>query len=193
MESLVFATNNRHKVEEIRAILNGIAVISDLKETGCFEKIPEDYETLQENAAQKALFIFNKYGKDCFADDTGLEIDALNGEPGVYSARYAGENCTFEDNMNLVLKKLKGITNRKAQFKTVIALVRNGSVRYFEGVVSGEITTEKRGSNGFGYDPIFIPDGHSLTFGEMTAEMKNSISHRAHAIDALVHYLKGFE
>jgi len=190
MVSLVFATNNRHKLEEVRAILKGTADVSGLSDIGCNEEIPEEQETLEGNAAQKALFVYNKFGRDCFADDTGLEIDALNGEPGVYSARYAGKKCTFDDNMNLVLRKMDGLSNRTARFRTVFAFVEKGSVRYFEGSVTGKITTVKQGEKGFGYDPIFLPDGHILTFAEMSPDVKNSVSHRARAVEALLKHLK---
>lgn len=185
---LILATNNLHKVEEIRSIIAEKIVLKTLSDIGFKGEIPEDFETLQENAAQKAMYIHNKYGKDCFADDTGLEIEALNGAPGVYSARYAGEKCNFEDNIFLVLEKLKGETNRRAKFRTVIALAMQGKVTFFEGAISGHITCEKRGTMGFGYDPIFIPDGYSITFAEMNAAEKNRISHRARALEEFSRY-----
>lgn len=190
MHTLVFATNNRHKLEEIRAILKGIVEISGLGDIGFNEEIPEDQNTLEGNATQKALFIYDRFRIDCFADDTGLEIEALNGEPGVYSARYAGVNCSFDDNMNLVLKKMQGMSNRKARFRTVIALAERGEIRLFEGSINGTITTQKRGHMGFGYDPIFMPEGDHRTFAEMMTGEKNRVSHRALAVQALSVYLK---
>jgi len=181
---LVFATNNRHKFEEIQGILRDRVELLNLAEIGCNDEIPEEHDTLEGNAAQKAFYIYRKFGVDCFADDTGLEIDALHGEPGVYSARYAGEICTFEDNMNLVLSKMTGIKNRAARFRTVIALVERGNLTSFEGVIEGSITREKRGLKGFGYDPIFEPTGSNHTFAEMPLSEKNKISHRALAIEA---------
>jgi XTP/dITP diphosphohydrolase len=181
---LVFATNNRHKFGEIQVILNNRVELVSLSGIGCTDEIPEDHETLDENAAQKAFYVYHKFGVDCFADDTGLEIEALHGEPGVYSARYAGEKCSFVDNMNLVLLNMKGIENRKARFRTVIALVENGQLLLFEGVINGHISTDKRGMNGFGYDPIFIPEGSEKTFAEMSATEKNADSHRSRAIEA---------
>jgi XTP/dITP diphosphohydrolase len=187
---LVFATNNRHKLEEVQSLLGNEIKLLSLKEIGCFDEIPEDFETLKENAAQKARYIFDKYKINCFADDTGLEIDALNGEPGVYSARYAGESCSFDDNMNKVLEKMQGIENRKACFKTVIALIIDGKEYYFEGQVNGEMLKEKTGSDGFGYDPIFKPEGFDLSFAQMSLDEKNKISHRARATEKLVEFLK---
>jgi XTP/dITP diphosphohydrolase len=187
---LVFATNNQHKLKEVQSMLDDRIKLQSLKEIGCAEEIPEDHETLKENAAQKAHYIFDKHRINCFADDTGLEIDALNGEPGVYSARYAGEACSFEDNMNKVLEKLKGIKNRKACFKTVIALIIEGKEYYFEGQVNGEILLAKTGIDGFGYDPIFKPEGYDLSFAQMSLDEKNIISHRARATKKLVEFLK---
>jgi XTP/dITP diphosphohydrolase len=187
---LVFATNNRHKLEEVQSLLGNEIKLLSLKEIGCFDEIPEDFETLKENAAQKARYIFDKYKINCFADDTGLEIDALNGEPGVYSARYAGESCSFDDNMNKVLEKMQGIENRKACFKTVIALIIDGKEYYFEGQVNGEMLKEKTGSDGFGYDPIFKPEGFDFSFAQMSLDEKNKISHRARATEKLVEFLK---
>jgi XTP/dITP diphosphohydrolase len=180
---LIVATNNAHKLAEIQSIMDKRVLLRTLADIGFEGDIPEDYETLEENATQKALFIFNKYGKSCFADDTGLEIDALQGAPGVYSARFAGNQCNYDDNVNLVLEKLKGCDNRKAKFRTVIALAIQGKVTLFEGTIHGSITHERRGNQGFGYDPIFIPDGHALTFAEMSAQEKNRISHRARALE----------
>jgi len=190
MESLVFATNNRHKLEEIKAILKDTAQIKGLRDLGCNDDIPEEQATLEGNAAQKAFYVYNKYGLDCFADDTGLEIEALNGEPGVYSARYAGENCTFEDNIILVLRKMENISNRNARFRTVIALVERGCVKYFEGSINGKITTKKYGKQGFGYDSVFMPDSYDRTFAEMSPDEKNEVSHRARAVQELFRYLK---
>ncbi len=187
---LVFATNNQHKLKEVQSMLDDRIKLRSLKEIGCVGEIPEDFETLKENAAQKAHYVFDKYKINCFADDTGLEIDALNGEPGVYSARYAGESCSFVDNMNKVLEKLQGVENRKACFKTVIALIIDGKEYYFEGQVDGEILTEKTGLDGFGYDPIFKPESYDLSFAQMSLDEKNKISHRARATKKLVEFLK---
>jgi XTP/dITP diphosphohydrolase len=186
--ALVFATCNRHKFDEINHVLGNRVKMKSLLDLGFNGEIPEEMFTLEGNAAQKALFIYRKFGMDCFADDTGLEIEALNGEPGVFSARYAGKNCSFEDNMNKVLQKLIGKNNRNARFRTVIALVENGQLRYFKGEVRGTIIQEKRGTAGFGYDPIFQPEGFSQTFAEMSLADKNLISHRARAINQLLQY-----
>jgi len=186
---LVFATNNRYKFEEIKQVLKDKVNLLDLADIGFSGEIPEEQDTLEDNAAQKAFFIYHKYGMDCFADDTGLEIEALQGEPGVYSARYAGGNCTFDDNMNLVLLKMVGKSNRKARFRTVIALVEQGRLNTFDGVIKGLITHEKRGMEGFGYDPIFEPEGYGRTFAEMTLPEKNLISHRALAVAAFFNYI----
>jgi XTP/dITP diphosphohydrolase len=191
---LVFATNNKHKLEEIKAIVpKGIKILS-LAEIGCSEELPETGTTLHQNSLQKARYVFDKYGEDCFADDTGLEIEALDGRPGVYSARYAGPQCNFRDNMNLVLTEMRNEINRRAQFRTVISLVRKEKmfepkVDYFEGAVKGEITTTPMGSHGFGYDPIFKPEGYSITYAEMDASQKNAISHRAEAVKKLIEFL----
>lgn len=187
---LIFASNNKHKLEEISDLLKGISVVKGLKEIGINEEIPENQDTLEENALEKAMYIYNKYGYNCFADDTGLEIDALNGRPGVYSARYAGIGCTFDDNVNKILQELGDSKNRKARFRTIIALVENGRVFTFEGEVKGEIIREKRGEEGFGYDPVFIPEGYLQTFAEMDLKLKNKISHRAKAIEKFVMFLK---
>lgn len=190
MKEIIIATNNQHKVEEIqREVRNKIKIIS-LKELGFHQEIPETGDTLKENARQKARFIFEKYGKDCFADDTGLEVEALDGRPGVYSARYAGEKCSFDDNIDLLLKEMEGKTNRKACFKTVICLIENGEEKYFEGICKGNITTERYGNKGFGYDPVFIPEGYGESFAEMSGEKKNKISHRGKAIRELIKYIK---
>lgn len=187
---LVFATNNQYKLKELQAILGDHFELLSLKDIGCFDEIPEDYPTLEGNARQKAFYIHKKYGYPCFADDTGLEIDALNGEPGVYSARYAGEAKDSQANMNKVLENLQNEDNRKARFRTVISLVLDNEEKQFEGIVEGEITREKRGDSGFGYDPIFLPDGYVKTFAEMDLSAKNEISHRARAVQKLVEYLK---
>ena len=189
MKEIVFATNNPHKLDEIRKIGEGRLRILSLADIDCREEIEETGNTLEENALIKARFIKEKYGYDCLADDTGLEVDALKGAPGVYSARYAGEGCSFTDNMDKLLAALQGIENRTAQFRTVIALVLNGKEYLFDGVIKGKIIDEKRGSTGFGYDPIFMPDGYDKTFAELGNEVKNSISHRALAMEKLVDFL----
>lgn len=188
--ALIFATNNKHKLTEIKDIVRGLYDVKGLHETGILEEIPEPYETLQENAIAKVTFIYEKYGFECFADDTGLEIESLDGRPGVYSARYAGEGCSFDDNVKKVLAELEGHKNRKASFRTVIALLQNGQIHTFEGEVPGEITTERHGNEGFGYDPIFLPSGFSQTFAEMPLSLKNTISHRARALEKFLYYLK---
>jgi XTP/dITP diphosphohydrolase len=198
---LVFATNNQHKLEEIREILGERFEILSLNDIGCHDEIPEDYDRLELNAMQKSRYIFDKYGIDCFADDTGLEVDALNGEPGVHSARYAeGTDHDSEANMNKLLCKLGENNNRKARFRTVISLIMKdndlsegvvGDTNiFFEGIVEGQIAKEKRGEEGFGYDPIFVPDGYDKSFAELGADIKNQISHRARAVQKLVEYLK---
>lgn len=187
---LVFATNNKHKLDELQAILGNRINLLSLKDIGCDEDIPEEQETLEGNAAQKSFYIYNKFGYNCFADDTGLEIEALNGEPGVYSARYAGEEKSAEANMDKVLTRLFKINNRNARFRTVISLVKGGVETQFEGVVEGKILDEKRGKSGFGYDPIFQPAGFEKTFAEMDLTDKNKISHRGRAVEKLIHYLK---
>lgn len=189
MKEMVFATNNPHKLDEIRKIGEGRLRILSLADIDCHEEIEETGNTLEENALIKARFIKEKYGYDCFADDTGLEVDALKGAPGVYSARYAGEGCSFTDNMDKLLTALQGIENRTAQFRTVIALVLNGKEYLFDGVIKGKIIEKKRGSTGFGYDPIFMPDGYDKTFAELGNEVKNTISHRALAMEKLVDFL----
>ena len=186
---LVFATNNRHKLEEIRNLSVLHIQLLSLQELGFTGDIPEEKDTLEGNAAQKAWFIYDRYGINCFADDTGLEIDALHGEPGVFSARYAGENCSFDDNMAKVLAALEGIENRKARFRTVIALVEDAKLTTFQGEITGVITREKRGLRGFGYDAVFLPDGYDRTFAEMDLAEKNRISHRALAVQKLIDYL----
>lgn len=190
MKTLIFASNNKHKLEEIRNLLEDIVEIKSLKEIGLEGDIPETADTLEGNATQKAEWVYSRTGMDCFADDTGLEVEALNGEPGVYSARYAGENCSFTDNVNKLLKALEGHSNRNARFRTAICLIENGEKKYFEGIVNGTITTFEAGNEGFGYDPIFLPEGHNKTFAEMPLDIKNKISHRGRAIQKLVEYLK---
>lgn len=194
---IVFATNNQHKLDEIRNILGKDFEIVSLNEIGCHEDIPETGKTLEENAWQKANYIFNKYGLSCFADDTGLEVDALNGAPGVFSARYAGgEGHDSEANMQKLLRELAENNNRKARFRTVIALILKDESRgtgderreTFEGIVEGHIAHEKRGAEGFGYDPIFVPDGYNQSFAELGIDIKNQISHRARAVKKLAEY-----
>ena len=190
MEELVFATQNKHKLIEIQQAVGNHFKIISLFDLNYIEDIPETGKTLMENALQKANFVYLNFGKDCFADDTGLEIDALNGDPGVFSARYAGDGRSFEDNMNKVLENLQNNTHRKAKFKTVIALIYKGKKYFFEGVVNGTITTDKRGNEGFGYDPIFLPDGYDKTYAELSLEEKNEMSHRAIATKKLIEFLK---
>lgn len=187
---LVFATNNKHKLEEVRAIVGDRVEILSLNDIDCHDDIPETADTLQGNALIKARYIHEKYNVDCFADDTGLEVEALGGQPGVYSARYAGEECDSQANMHKLLENLTGENNRKAQFRTVIALIIKGEEKLFNGIVKGEISREKMGNSGFGYDPIFIPEGSSQSFAQMSSEMKNSISHRYRATEQLSNYLK---
>lgn len=189
MRKLIFATNNKHKLGEVREMLDGKVEIVSLEEAGLSGEIPETADTLQGNALQKAQWVWERTHQDCFADDTGLEVDALDGAPGVYSARYAGEHCSFDDNVNKLLKALDGETNRKAQFRTVICLIENGEPRYFEGKVEGQILTERYGEEGFGYDPIFMPDRFAVSFAEMPLEVKNMISHRGLAVKRLTEYL----
>ncbi|MDE7378036.1 MAG: non-canonical purine NTP diphosphatase [Paraprevotella sp.] len=187
---LVFATNNAHKLEEIKAILGEKIEILSLKDIGCEADIPETADTLEGNASLKSRYIYDHYGMDCFADDTGLEVDALGGAPGVFSARYAGENGhDSEANMKKLLVNLKEITDRKAQFRTVISLIEQGKELQFEGIVKGDILTEKRGCSGFGYDPVFRPEGYDLSFAELGNDIKNKISHRARAVALLCKHL----
>ncbi len=189
MRTLIFATNNRHKLQEVSEMLKGIVDIRSLAEMGLEGDIPETADTLQGNALQKAQWVYDRTGMDCFADDTGLEVEALGGAPGVYSARYAGEHCSFDDNIDKLLAALDGEINRRADFRTVICLIENGEPRYFEGRVDGVILTERYGKEGFGYDPVFLPDRFAVSFAEMPLEVKNSISHRGRAVQALVEYL----
>ena len=191
MKKIVFATNNKHKLEEVGKILEGVVEIVGLSDIGFVGDIPETAPTLEGNALQKARFIYDRFGLDCFADDTGLEVEALDGAPGVYSARYAGEHCSFEDNMNKLLEALLDKENRNARFRTVICLLEKGKETYFEGEVKGVILKEKRGGEGFGYDPIFMPQGFSTSFAEMHIDDKNKISHRGKATQKLIDYLRG--
>lgn len=191
MKELCFATNNKHKTEEIRALLGPFFVLKNLKDIGCTEELPETQPTIEGNALQKARYVFDRYQVACFADDTGLEVDALNGQPGVFSARFAGEQRSDQANMELLLAKLANQTNRKARFKTVIAWVDASEIRSFEGIVNGTIAETRNGTNGFGYDPVFKPDGSDKTFAEMESAEKNLISHRALAVKKLVNFLRG--
>lgn len=186
---LVFATNNSHKVKEIQAALPDSFTIISLKDLHFSEEIPETHETLEENASEKAWHIFRRFGLNCFADDTGLEIEALQGAPGVYSARYAGPGCSFQDNVEKVLREMKGHSNRNARFRTIISLIINGKEYQFEGIVNGKITEKATGSDGFGYDPIFVPDGYSESFAEIPLHEKNKISHRGLAVQKLCEFL----
>lgn len=187
---IVFATNNKHKVEEVKNLLPKEIAILTLDEIGCHEEIEETAATLQGNAQLKSDHVKTHYGFDCFADDTGLEVDALNGAPGVYSARYAGENATFDDNVQKMLKAMEGKANRKARFRTVISLCLDGKQLFFEGICEGSIEKHTSGEAGFGYDPIFKPQGYDQTFAEMDLEEKGRISHRGLAVKKLVAYLK---
>ena len=189
-KKLVVATNNAHKLEEIAVILGDEMELLSLKDIHCDADIPETADTLEGNARQKAMYIYENYGMDCFADDTGLEVEALNGAPGVYSARYAGDGHDSEANMQKLLHELEDKENRKAQFRTAICLILEGKEYLFEGIVKGEIIKEKRGGAGFGYDPIFVPEGHELTFAELGNDIKNTISHRARAVEKLCLFLK---
>lgn len=187
---IVFASNNKNKILEIQSMLPESIQIVSLESIGCLEEIPETSETIEGNAILKANYVTENYGFDCFADDTGLEVDALNGEPGVYSARYAGEQKNADDNMNKLLDELADKTNRTAQFKTVIALNLKGKQYLFEGIASGEIITEKIGLGGFGYDPIFKPRNYDKTFAQLSLDIKNEISHRGKATKALLDFLQ---
>ena len=186
---LVFATNNLNKIKEVQALIPKHIELLTLEAIGCFEDIPETQNTIEGNAIQKATYIKETYGYDCFADDTGLEVAALNGNPGVFSARYAGEQRNANDNINKLLTELKNKPNRSAQFKTVIALYLNNEQQTFTGICEGDITYEKQGEKGFGYDPVFKPKNHKNTFAEMDLTLKNSIGHRGKAITQLVHFL----
>ena len=190
MRKLVFATNNAHKLEEVRAVLDNKIEIVSLNELGCYDDIPETADTLEGNALIKAEYVFNKFEMACIADDTGLEVEALNGEPGVYSARYGGEPHNAQKNMQKLLTNLKGIENRKARFKTVIVLKDAERELYFEGTIHGHISETPSGAAGFGYDPVFVPDGYNKSFAELGPELKNKISHRALAVEELIRFLK---
>lgn len=189
MEKLVFATHNKHKLEEVKAILQAGINLLSLKDIECLEDIPETADSLEGNALLKAEHIYKHYGYNCFGEDTGLEVEALDNRPGVHSARYAGEGHDSQQNMEKLLHDLEGVENRKAQFRTVIALIEDGEVHYFEGIIKGKITTELSGNGGFGYDPIFMPDGYTQTFAELGKDLKNKISHRALAIEKLKRYI----
>ncbi|RWY49215.1 RdgB/HAM1 family non-canonical purine NTP pyrophosphatase [Mucilaginibacter gilvus] len=186
MQQLVFATNNRHKLMEVSAKIKGQLTLLTLDDIGCTDEIDETGQTFKDNASIKSHYIWDKYQLNCFGDDSGLEIDALNGEPGIYSARYAGEHGNHKANNDKVLSKLTGLSNREAQFRTIISLMWNGEEYFFEGVINGTIRHEISGTDGFGYDPIFQPDGYHITFAEMDLEQKNTISHRAIAVEKLI-------
>ena len=190
---LVFATNNQHKLKEVSQILGNNIELLSLKDINCDVDIPETADTLEGNALLKAKFVHQHFGLDCFADDTGLEIEALNNEPGVYSARYAGEDKDFKANMEKALAELQGVENRKARFRTVISLILNNREYMFEGIINGKIIEEERGEAGFGYDPIFMPDGYDKTFAELGDEIKNHISHRALAVNKLSEFLRNIQ
>lgn len=195
MKTLIMATNNAHKLSEVRQILGERYDVKGLADIGCHEDIPEDADTLEGNALQKARYVHEHYGVDCFADDTGLEVDALDGAPGVYTARYGsmngyGESHSADANNACLLDHLKGQENRKARFRTVIALIQGGEEHLFEGIVNGDILLEKCGTEGFGYDPVFAPEGRGMAFAEMAPEEKNAISHRGRATEKLVAFLK---
>lgn len=191
MKKLVFASNNAHKLSEIRAILGDRIEIISLSDLQCHEEIPETADTLEGNALIKARYVWEHYGLYCFADDTGLEVEALGGAPGVYSARFAGEHASFEDNVSLLLERLSGVAApRRARFRTVIALIDEYGTHFFEGSVDGEITLERSGDHGFGYDPVFRPEGREETFAQLTEQEKNSMSHRGRAVQKLVRYLQ---
>ena len=186
---IVFATNNKHKIEEVKKLLPPDIELLTLFDIGCEEDLPETGNTFEQNSSQKARYIHDKYGYDCFADDSGLEAEALHGRPGVYSARYAGSNNSSTANVTKLLSELNMEENRKAKFRTVIALMIGEETRYFEGEIKGELTLRERGNNGFGYDPVFVPEGFHVTFAEMAPELKNKISHRAIAVKRLADYL----
>ncbi len=189
---MIFATNNAKKLAEAQQIIKTFKVVS-LNEIGCSDEIPETHETIYENAEEKAMYLWNKYHQPCFSDDTGLEVTALNNAPGVYSARYAGPQRDSDDNMNLLLKNLEGVTDRRARFHTEMVLVMDGSPIHFEGYVNGVITLDRRGQGGFGYDPVFLPDGFDITMAEMTSEQKNAISHRAMALNKMADFLLNYK
>ncbi|WP_452223438.1 non-canonical purine NTP diphosphatase [Lacinutrix chionoecetis] len=186
---LIFATNNLNKLKEVQSLIPSHIILLSLQDIGCFEDVPETQNTIEGNAIQKAEYVKQHYGYDCFADDTGLEVESLNNEPGVYSARYAGEQRNANDNMDLLLKNLNDKPNRNAQFKTVIALILNNKTETFTGICKGEITPDKKGDKGFGYDPIFMPNGYTETFAQIDLTLKNKIGHRGKAVSQLVNYL----
>ena len=190
MKQIVFATNNKNKLREMREIMDGLYEVLSLEDIGCHEEIVEDADTIEGNAKIKADFVTNKFHVDCFADDTGLEVEALGGAPGVYSARYAGEHCSYQDNVDKMLAAMKGQSNRKAAFRTIIALNLGGESYCFEGRCDGHITETQRGVEGFGYDPIFQPDGYDQTFAELGHKVKNAISHRGRATQKLLEFLR---
>ena len=190
MQQLIFASGNRHKAEEIEAALPNDFRIMIMKEAGITEDIPEPFDTLEENSKHKADFLYNRLQQDCFAEDTGLEVEALNGEPGVKSARYAGEGRDFDANIDKLLTNLQGSTNRRARFRTVFSLIRNGELFQFEGICNGTILENRAGTGGFGYDPVFLPDGSDKAFAEMTMEEKNKYSHRKKGLDLMIQFLK---
>lgn len=191
MKKLVFASNNAHKLSEIRALLGDRIEVVSLSDLQCHDEIPETADTLEGNALIKARYVWERFGLYCFADDTGLEVEALGGAPGVYSARFAGEHATFEDNVSLLLERLSGVAApRRARFRTVIALIDEYGTHFFEGSVDGEITLERSGNHGFGYDPVFRPEGREETFAQLTEQEKNSMSHRGRAVQKLVNYLR---
>ena len=187
---IIFATNNKHKLKEVQAVLGDGYRLVTPSELGITEEIPEDRPTIEGNASQKSHYLYERTGADCFADDTGLEVEALGGEPGVRSARYAGPGHDSERNMELLLRNMEGITDRRARFRTVISLILDGKEYLFEGVIKGEIIKEKRGDSGFGYDPVFVPEGYDRTFAELGNEIKNQISHRALAVNKLCEFLR---
>lgn len=189
MKPLCFATNNAHKIEELQAMLGLTFTLKTLSEIGCHDDIAETGTTLEENSLIKAQYVWDNYQMDCFADDSGLEVAALNGAPGVYSARYSGVHHSFAANNALLLRNLAGITNRAAQFRTVITLILGGEIHQFEGIIKGNIIDQPRGTEGFGYDPLFVPDGYNQTFAEISLAEKSLISHRAKAVEKLVAFL----
>jgi XTP/dITP diphosphohydrolase len=186
---IVFATNNKHKLQEVQAFLGQKIELLTLADVKCIDELPENQRTIEGNSLEKAQYLYQKYGYDCFADDSGLEVEALNNAPGVDSAHYAGSHRSHADNIALLLKNMEGISDRKAQFKTVITLVLKGETHQFEGIIKGQIITELRGSNGFGYDPVFLPEGQTKTFAEMTLEEKIADDHRTRAVKKLMDFL----
>tara|TARA_B100000683_G_scaffold105767_1_gene104118 strand:- start:147 stop:725 length:579 start_codon:yes stop_codon:yes gene_type:complete len=190
---IVFATNNPNKIKEIQLVLPDTIEILSLREIGCNEELPENQDTLEGNALEKAKYVKEKYGYDCFAEDTGLEIECINNEPGVYSARYAGPERSDEKNMNLVLSKMKESTNRKARFRTIITLILNGEIKNFEGIANGNILRKKMGMKGFGYDPIFKPEGYEQSFAQLGLSIKKEISHRSKAVEKLLRFLNALQ